>query len=489
MPPSVPSAKTPKTKNKLYERISDMSEKTEGQLLKEKLFCSTKNIYDAVTAGDLDEMRNYADGYMRFLNASKTEREAVNCGIKMAEAEGYVPFEFGMKLEKGGKYYYNNRGKALYVFAIGTKPLTEGIHIMAAHVDSPRLDLKQNPLYENNGIGYFKTHYYGGIKKYQWTAIPLALHGSVIKADGGKVDITIGEDDTDPVFYITDLLPHLAKDQMGRKLDEAIPGENLNLIAGSAPLRDDKADEKVKLNILKILNEKYGITEADFLSAELSAVPADKARYIGLDRSLIGGYGHDDRVCAYTELTGFFADKVHERTAMVILADKEETGSEGTTGMQSAAFYDLLEEIPRQFGVNPAAMRAASRCLSADVSAAYDPNFGDVFETRNTSAINKGVVLTKYTGSRGKSGTSDASAEFVGWVRSLFDRNGIIWQTSELGKVDQGGGGTVAMYIAGKNIDTVDVGVAVLSMHAPYEAISVADLYMTHMAFAAFAAN
>jgi aspartyl aminopeptidase len=391
-----------------------------------------------------------------------------------------------MKLEIGGKYYYNNRGKALYVFAIGTKPLTEGIHIMAAHVDSPRLDLKQNPLYESNNIGYLKTHYYGGIKKYQWTAIPLALHGSVAKADGSTADICIGEDEGDPVFYISDLLPHLAKDQMGRPLGDAIPGESLNLLAGSAPYRDDKADEKVKLGILNILNEKYGIVEADFLSSELSAVPADKARYIGLDRSLIGGYGHDDRVCAYTELTGFFADKVHERTSMVILADKEETGSDGTTGMQSAAFYDLLEEIPAQFGQNPASVRAASRCLSADVSAAFDPNFGDVYESRNNSYVNKGVVVTKYTGSRGKSGTSDASAEFVGWVRSLFDREGIIWQTSELGKVDQGGGGTVAMYIAGKNIDTVDVGVAVLSMHSPYEAISAADLFMTHKAFAAF---
>lgn len=464
-----------------------MSDKTEGQLLKEKLFYNTKNIYDVFTGENLAEMKIYADGYIRFLDSSKTEREAVKCGIAMAEAEGYIPFEFGMKLEKGGKYYYNNRGKALYVFAVGTKPLTEGIHIMAAHVDSPRLDLKQNPLYESNNIGYLKTHYYGGIKKYQWTAIPLALHGSIAKEDGSIVDVCIGEDEGDPVFYISDLLPHLAKDQMGRPLGDAIPGESLNLLAGSVPYRDDKADEKVKLNILNILNEKYGIVEADFLSAELSAVPADKARYIGLDRSLIGGYGHDDRVCAYTELTGFFADKIHERTAMVILADKEETGSDGTTGIQSAAFTDLLEEIPVQFGVNPAAVRAASRCLSADVSAAFDPNFGDVYESRNNSYINKGVVVTKYTGSRGKSGTSDASAEFVGWVRSLFDREGIIWQTSELGKVDQGGGGTVAMYIAGKNIDTVDVGVAVLSMHSPYEAIATADLFMTHKAFAAFA--
>lgn len=466
-----------------------MSDKTEGQILKEKLFYSTKNVYDVLTADELCEMRTYADGYISFLNSSKTEREAVKEGIAMAEAEGYIPYKPGMRLEKGGKYYYDNRGKALYVFAIGTKPLTEGIHIMAAHVDSPRLDLKQNPLYENSNLGYLKTHYYGGIKKYQWTAIPLALHGSVVKEDGSTVDICIGEDGNDPVFYITDLLPHLAKEQMDKKLSEAIPGESLNLLAGSAPFCDEKVDEKVKLNILNILNQKYGLIEADFLSAELSAVPADKARYIGLDRSLIGGYGHDDRVCAYCQLTGFFSDKNHERTAVVILADKEETGSDGTTGMQSAAFTDLLDEIASQFGVSCAEMRAASRCLSADVSAAFDPSFGDVYESRNTSYLNKGVVLTKYTGSRGKSGTSDASAEFVGWVRSMFDREGIIWQTSELGKVDQGGGGTVAMYIAGKNIDTVDVGVAVLSMHSPFEAIAAADLYMTHKAFAAFSKN
>jgi aspartyl aminopeptidase len=464
-----------------------MAEKTEGQLLKEKLFYNPKNLYDVFDARDLAEMKRYADGYIAFLDASKTEREAVKTAVAMAESEGYTAYEPGMKLVEGGKYYYNNRGKALYVFAIGTRSLSEGIHIMAAHVDSPRLDLKQNPLYESNNIAYFKTHYYGGIKKYQWTAIPLALHGSVVRSDGSIVDICVGEDAGDPVFYITDLLPHLAKDQMGKKLGDAIPGEGLNLIAGSIPFADDKADEKVKLNILNILNDKYGMTEADFLSAELSAVPADKARYIGFDRSLIGGYGHDDRVCAYTELTGFFADRVHERTAMVILADKEETGSDGTTGMQSAAFTDLIDDIAAQFGASPAAVRAASRCLSADVSAAYDPDFGEVYEARNNSYINKGVVLSKYTGARGKSGTSDASAEYVGWVRKLFDREGIIWQTSELGKVDQGGGGTVAMFIAGKNIDTVDVGVAVLSMHSPYEVISAADLYMTHKAFAAFA--
>jgi len=463
-----------------------MSEKTEGQALCEKLFYSPKSVYETATDEDRAAIRAYADSYIKFLDSCKVEREAVKYGIEMAKERGYIEYNFGDKIVRGGKYYYNNRGKALYIFAVGTKPLEEGIHISAAHIDSPRLDLKQNPLYQASDIAYFKTHYYGGIKKYQWPTIPLALHGSVVRADGSTVDIKIGEDDGDPVFYITDLLIHLAKDQMTKTLSDAIPGESLNLVAGCTPLNLAGADEKVKLNIMNILYEKYGITEADFLSAELSAVPADKARYIGLDYGLVGSYGHDDRVCAFAEMTGFFEDDVHERTAMVILADKEETGSDGVTGMQSAAFTDLIEEICSQIGANSSLVRSNSRCLSADVSAAFDPAFAEVYETRNTAYINKGVVMSKYTGARGKSGTSDASAEFVGWVRNMLDSNKVFWQTAELGKVDQGGGGTVAMYIAAKNIDTVDLGVPVLSMHAPWEAISTADLYMTHKAFAAF---
>lgn len=463
-----------------------MSENKAGKELSEKLFLKRKKLYDDFTEEDIAAARDYAEGYMCFLDASKTEREAVRYGIEMAEAEGYREFRFGESLAVGGKYYYNNRGKALYIFEIGERALEEGIHILAAHIDSPRLDLKQNPLYEQNDIAYLKTHYYGGVKKYQWTTIPLALHGAVTKADGTTIDITIGEDESEPVFYISDLLPHLAKDQVSRPLGEAIPGESLNLFAGCTPLNLEGAEEKIKLNVLNILNEKYGITEADFLSAELSAVPAARARYVGLDRGLIGGYGHDDRVCAYTEMTGFFSVKKHERTTMVILADKEETGSDGVTGMQSQAFTDLIDEICDQIGANRAAVRAASRCLSADVSAAFDPHFAEVYESRNSAYLNRGVVLNKYTGARGKSGTSDASAEFVGWVRKCFDEAGVVWQTAELGKVDQGGGGTVAAYIARKNIDTVDVGVPVLSMHAPWEGIAVGDLYMTHLAFSAF---
>ncbi len=464
-----------------------MSEVNPGKSLSEKLFYTAKNFYDKADESKLAEMKKYSDSYIKFLNSSKTEREAVKCGIEMAESYGYKNYNFGDKIEIGGKYYYNNRGKSLYIFKYGNRPLSDGIHIMAAHVDSPRLDLKQNPIYENNGMVFFKTHYYGGIKKYQWTAIPLSLHGTVAKLDGTTVDICIGEDENEPVLYITDLLPHLAKDQMGKSLGDAIPGESLNLLAGCTPLNLEGADEKIKLNILNILNEKYGITESDFISAELSAVPADKCRYIGFDRGFIGGYGHDDRACAYTEMTGLFMSEEADRTTMVILSDKEETGSDGVSGMQSIAFTDLIDQLCIAGNANPAVVRAASRCLSADVSAAFDPNFGDVYEVRNNSFINRGVVLTKYTGSRGKSGTSDASAEFVGWTRALFEKNNIIWQTSELGKVDQGGGGTVAMYIAGKNIDTVDVGVPVLSMHAPMEVISCADLYMTHLAFEAFA--
>jgi len=462
-----------------------MEEKMTPKELKEKLFFKKKNIYDNMTEEFRAEMREYAEGYRKFLDASKTEREAVKCGIAMAQAEGYTEFKFGQKLEQGGKYYYNNRDKALYVFAVGTRPLSEGIHIAAAHVDSPRLDLKPVPCYENNGFCYFKTHYYGGIKKYNWVTIPLALHGTVTRQDGSTVDICIGEDADDPVLYISDILIHLAKDQMNRSLADCFSGENMNLMAGSSPY-PEATEDKVKLNVMAALYEKYGIVEEDLLSAELSAVPANKARYIGLDKNLLGGYGHDDRVCAYTELTGFFANKVHERTAMVILADKEETGSNGVTGMQSDAFTDLIDEICAQFNANPAEVRAASRCLSADVSGCYDPGFGECFEIRNNSTLNCGVVVCKYTGSRGKSGTSDATGEFVGWVRRLFNEEGVIWQMSELGKVDQGGGGTVAMYIAQKNIDTVDVGVPVLSMHSPNEAISIADLYMTHKAFAAF---
>ncbi len=425
----------------------------------------------------------YAAEYVKYLDASKTEREAVNEAIKMAEANGYKPYTFGMALNAGDKLYYNNRGKAIFLFRIGEEDISNGIRISAAHIDSPRIDLKQCPLFENSGMAFFKTHYYGGIRKYQWVARPLALHGVVAKADGTSLDIVIGEDEQDPVLYINDLLPHLGAEQGRRPLNEAIPGESLNLLIGS---RTDDKDVSIRDNIMKIINEKYGITEDDFLSAELSAVPAGKARDLGLDRSLIAAYGHDDRCCAYPALTSIFGCDDKKHTLMCVLVDKEETGSDGVSGMQSMVFLDLINNIATTLGGNPAQVRSASKCLSADVSAAYDPNFAEAFEKRNSSEINHGVVLTKYTGARGKSGTSDASAEFLGWLRAAMAARDVVWQSGELGKVDFGGGGTVAKFVANLNIDTVDLGVPVISMHAPYEVIAKSDLYEAHRAFDAF---
>ena len=453
--------------------------------LKEKLFYDHKNVYKVSDADEIDRINGYAVGYMDFLGKAKTEREAVAEGIRMAEKEGFVAYTMGMPVEKGGKYYYNNRGKALYLFIIGSESMEKGIRISAAHVDSPRLDLKQVPLYESAEMGFFKTHYYGGIKKYQWMALPLALHGVVYTKDGEKVDICIGEDECDPVFYINDLLPHLGKDQMQKKLGEAFTGEDLNILIGSEPCKDEDTDA-VKLNVMMLLNEKYGITEADFLSAEISAVPAFKPRYVGFDRSLIAAYGHDDRVCAYPAMTALFENPTPTHTLMAILADKEEIGSEGNTGMKCEVFIDIMKELCMATGANYHVTKENSKCLSADVNAAYDPNFAEVFEKKNSSHINHGVVMTKFTGARGKSGSSDASAEFVSYVRNVFDKHNVVWQTGELGKVDQGGGGTVAAYIANRNIDTIDLGVAVISMHAPYEVIAKADLYMAHKAFSAF---
>lgn len=457
----------------------------DAKTLKEQLLFTKKNAYEVMSEDEKKEMEAYAKDYMTFIDSSKTEREAVKSGIAILEKKGFKPYKLGEKVVKGGKYYFNNRGKALYAFRIGSESLEEGIRISAAHIDSPRLDLKPNPLYEEEKIGYFKTHYYGGIKKYQWTTIPLALHGVVVKKDGTKVEINIGEDESDPVFYISDLLPHLAKDQVSKSLGEGIPGEKLNLIVGTTPY-DLSSDGGVKLNVMRLLNEKYGIVEKDFQSAEISAVPAMKAREVGFDRSLIAGYGHDDRVCAHPAIRALTDTDESVHTVMAILADKEEVGSGGNTGMQSGVFLDIIEELCKSLKANFNVVKNNSKCLSADVNAAYDPNFADVYERRNACTVNGGVVLTKYTGSRGKSGTNDASAEFVGYVASLFDKEKVVWQVGELGKVDQGGGGTVAIYISTNNIDVVDLGVPVLSMHAPYECISKADLYMTYKSFCAF---
>ncbi|MBQ7788925.1 MAG: aminopeptidase [Clostridia bacterium] len=459
--------------------------KNELQDLKKKLFYKKENVFENQTKKDAKEVEKYAKGYMSFLDSAKTEREAVREGIKMLSANGFKPYTLGDKIVAGERYYYDNRGKSLFAFVAGTENIENGIRICAAHIDSPRLDLKQHPLFENEGFAYLKTHYYGGIRKYQWVTIPLALHGVVTTIDGKNVEIVIGEDEGDPIFCITDLLPHLAREQSQKPLGTAISGEGLNLLIGSEPISGE-TDEKVKFNMLKILNDKYGITESDFVSAELTATPAGKARDLGLDRSMIGAYGHDDRVCAYPSLTSIIECKDSEHTIMCILADKEEIGSEGVSGMRCRLIVDLIEEISKNLGGNPNVVRANSMCLSADVSAGYDPMYPEVYEKRNSAIVNCGVVMNKYTGGGGKSSTNDASAEYVGYIRKVFNENNITWQTAELGKIDVGGGGTVAMYIANHNINTVDLGVPVLSMHAPLEVISKNDLYETHKALCAF---
>ena len=454
--------------------------------LESKLAYKRTNFYEKSDEATIKAAYDYAPGYMQYLDAAKTEREAVTVSIAMAEAEGYIPYTFGMPLTVGGKYYYNNRGRNLYLFRIGSEPINNGMRIIASHIDVPRIDVKQCPLYEDGGMAFFKTHYYGGIRKYQWVTIPLALHGVVVKADGTVVNVCIGEDPSDPVIYINDLLPHLGRDQSSRPLGSAIPAESLNLLMGTRPYPGGEGGNAIRLNILSILNEKYGITEEDFLSADLSAVPAAKARDVGLDRSLIGAYGHDDRVCAYPSMTALFGTDDSAHTAIVILADKEEIGSEGNTGLQCDLLIDIMQEITAAMGGHFNTVKINSKCLSSDVSACFDPNFPEVFERRNASMLNCGVAMSKYTGSGGKSGTNDAPAEFIAWIRKIMAEAGVIWQTGELGKTDVGGGGTVAKYIANHNIETVDLGVPVIAMHAPYEIISKADLYTAHQAFVAF---
>jgi len=461
-------------------------EEMNAKELYEKLSYTKKNVFTEADAEEIKAIFDYAEGYMRYLDEAKTEREATEATIKMVEARGYTEYKLGDTLSVGDKRYLNNKGKSIIVFNVGNDSIEEeGIRILASHIDSPRLDLKQVPLYEESNMAFFKTHYYGGVKKYQWTAIPLALHGVMVKADGEVINVKIGEDDSDPIFYINDLLPHLAQKQSQEPLGSAISGETLNILVGGLPYADADVTDKIKMTVLSMLFEKYGVTEEDFLSAELSLVPAFKARDIGFDRALIGAYGHDDRVCSYPAVTALL-DTPTDRTVMVVLADKEEIGSVGITGMQSDILVDLIVKIAEARGVDAIAVRHASKCLSADVNAAFDPNFPDVYEKRNSAMLSCGTCLSKYTGARGKSGTSDASAEFVGFVRKLFAENGVIWQTAELGKVDAGGGGTVAQYIANHNIETVDLGVPVISMHAPYEVVSKGDVYSTYKAFVAF---
>ena len=449
--------------------------------IRDELFYKQKNGYDTMSTQQRIDMEDYCRGYMAFLNEARTEREAVKIAIEMAEDKGFVEYVDGMKLAPGDKVYCNNRSKALMLAVIGRKSLEEGCVIAGAHVDSPRIDLKQNPLYESDELAYFKTHYYGGIKKYQWVTIPLELHGVVALKNGETIDVSIGRDPSDPQFVITDLLPHLGKEQMRKTMEEGITGEGLNILIGSIPYADEGSD-RVKLAVMSILNDRYGIVEEDFLSAELTAVPAFEVREIGLDRSLIGGYGHDDRVCAYAELKAILdLDEAPEKTAVCILADKEETGSDGVSGMQSSAFECFMEELCAGQNVPLRRCFKNSFCLSADVTAAFDPNFPEVSEKRNDAKLNYGMGICKFTGARGKSGTSDASAEIVGYLRRIFADAGVVWQMSELGKVDQGGGGTIAKYMANRNIDTIDAGVPVMSMHAPFEVVAKFDCFMTYL--------
>ena len=459
-----------------------METKTEDY--RNELFYQPKNGYDRIDTEERLVMEQYAEEYKKFLNEARTEREAVKLAVEMAEAQGFVPYERGMEMAPGTKIYFNNRGKSLILAVMGEQPLENGCVIAGAHVDAPRLDLKQQPLMEQDELAYFRTHYYGGIKKYQWVTIPLELHGVVVLQNGETVDVVIGRDPEDPQLVITDLLPHLGADQSQKKLGEAITGEGLKLLIGSVPY-DVPGKDRVKLAIMSILNDKYGITEEDFLSAELCAVPAMEVRDIGLDRSMIGGYGHDDRSCAFAELKAILELDTPPRTAVCILADKEEIGSDGVTGMQSHAFDMFMEDLCAEQNIPLRRCFEKSFCISADVCNGFDPLYPEVSEKSNNALMNYGMGICKYTGSRGKSGTSDASAETVAYLRRIFAQAGVGWQMAELGNVDQGGGGTIAKYMANRNIETIDAGVPVLSMHAPFEVVAKFDCYMTYKGVAA----
>ena len=459
--------------------------------LKEKLFLKKEIGWEKIENYEKDEIFNFCNGYIDFLNKSKIEREAICTSREIAESNGFRDISTFDYLNPGDKVYFINRNKSMYLAIIGTEKLENGIQIVGAHIDSPRLDLKPNPLYEDSGFAYFKTHYYGGIKKYQWTAIPLSIHGVIVKANGEKINVNIGEDENDPIFTITDLLPHLAQDQMEKKLKNGIEGEDLNILLGSIPYcGDEKASEKVKLNILNILNQKYNITEADLLSSEFEIVPAFKARSLGLDSSMVAAYGQDDKICAYTSLVAMMSLQNVRNTAVCILSDKEEIGSMGNTGMESHMFDYFISELLNKTGENRPNLLdkvfCFSRMLSADVDAGYDPLYPSVFDKTNSAFLGRGVGLNKYTGARGKSGASDANAEYVAWIRNVLEKNNIRYQISELGKVDVGGGGTIAYILANKGVDVIDCGIPVLSMHAPYEVTSKYDIYSAYKTYKAF---
>lgn len=458
--------------------------------LKEKLFNKKDNGWDSLDSNQKEEVFDLSKKYMDFLNVAKTEREFIKHARKLANENGYKDIMEFDTLKPGDKIYFVNREKSMYLAIIGEKSIEEGLHIIGSHVDSPRLDLKPNPLYEDTGLAYFKTHYYGGIKKYQWTTIPLSIHGVIVKANGEKIEVNIGEDEEDPIFTITDLLPHLAQEQMEKKLKNGVDGEDLNLLIGSIPYSSSKISEKVKLNILNILNQKYGITEADLTSSEIELVPAFKARSLGFDGSMVAAYGQDDKVCAYTSLHAMMELENVKNTAVCILSDKEEIGSMGNTGMESHMFDFFISEILNKLGVNRPNLLdkvfCFSKMLSSDVDAGFDPIYASVSDKHNAGFLGKGISLNKYTGARGKSGASDANAEYVAWVRNILERNNIKYQIAELGKVDIGGGGTIAYIIANKGADVIDCGVPVLSMHAPYEVTSKYDIYSAYKTYKAF---
>ena len=462
-------------------------EKNPAQELREKLFAQPKHAALRMSDDEISAAFEWCEGYKTFLSDNRTEREITAFSQKLAEARGFEKFDSSKKYSAGDKVWFNVKEKAIILAVFGTRPLSDGVKIAAAHIDSPRLDVKPNPMYEDCEIALFKTHYYGGIKKYQWPTVPLSLHGVIVKADGEKITVSIGDKEGEPQFVISDLLPHLDSTMGERKASQVIKGEELNVVIASRPFKDDDVSEKIKLNLLNILFEKYGIVERDFLSAELELVPAFTVDDIGFDRSLIGGYGHDDRVCSYPALQAILdVDDAPEYTALTVLTDKEETGSDGNTGLNSSYLKYFIEDLARLEGCEGRDVLSNSKCLSADVNAAFDPTWSTPFEKNNSSFINQGVCVTKFTGARGKGGTSDASAEYVSFVKNLLESNDVLWQSGELGKVDAGGGGTVAMYIANLDVDVIDVGVPVLSMHSPYEIVSKIDTYMAYKAFKVF---
>lgn len=466
-----------------------------GEELKKKLFMDKENGWNQIDETEKGQIFELSEKYMKFLNKAKIEREFVREARKLAEENGYRDIIEFQELKPGDKIYFVNRDKSMYLAIIGNRSIEEGMHIIGSHIDSPRLDLKPNPIYEDTGFAYFKTHYYGGIKKYQWTTIPLAIHGVIVKENGEKITVKIGEDENDPVFVITDLLPHLAREQVQKKLSEAIEGEKLDLLVGNIPdsEEDKECKEKVKKNIMKILNKKYGITEYDFASSELEIVPAFKARTLGFDESMVAGYGQDDKVCVYTSLRAILEIENPERTAICLFSDKEEIGSMGNTGMQSNVFDTFVSELLNKLMVNRPNLLdkvfCNSRMLSADVDAAVDPLYVGAHDLTNDGKISNGISVNKYTGSGGKYNASDANAEYVAFIRRIFNENNVKYQFSELGKVDQGGGGTIAYILANKGVDVIDCGVPVLSMHAPYEVTSKVDIYSAYNAYKAFFNN